>query len=233
MSGEKEVTNGLNESLSYLKGISTASISDVLDMLGVNGGCGGILPVQPGASCLGPAYTVKFESVVPGAAAPAADYVDDVPSGSVIVLDNSGRVDCTVWGDILTIVAERRGLSGTVIHGCCRDAAAIRGMAHPVFSVSRFMKSGKNRVRMVARQVPVQIGGTLVRPGDFVRADDSGVICVPHELLARTVELVRELEEMEQKVRAEITSGSPLREARSKHGYNRFSLNPSAQRQRA
>ena len=50
-----------------------------------------------------------------GAASPpgtVGDYIDDVEAGSVVVLDNGGREHATVWGDILTWVAHRRGVAG-------------------------------------------------------------------------------------------------------------------------
>jgi regulator of RNase E activity RraA len=50
------------------------------------------------------------------------DYIDDVPPGSVIVLDNGGRDNATVWGDILTEVAHNKGIAGTLIDGVNRDA---------------------------------------------------------------------------------------------------------------
>ena len=49
------------------------------------------------------------------------DYIDDVTEGSIIALDNQGRLDCTVWGDILTGIPKRRGIAGIVIDGCYRD----------------------------------------------------------------------------------------------------------------
>lgn len=91
-------------------------VSDALDRIGVNGGLLGIKALSPGSRCVGPAYTLRFEAVAAGVAAPAADYVDEVPRGAVIVLDNGGRLDCTVWGDILTLIAGQRGIAGTVIH---------------------------------------------------------------------------------------------------------------------
>ena len=57
------------------------------------------------------------------------DYIDDVPPGSVIVLDNGGRDNATVWGDILTEIAKRRGIAGTVIDGVCRDVALCTNSA--------------------------------------------------------------------------------------------------------
>src|SRR6185369_9773290 len=100
--------------------LSTPCVSDALDKLGINGGCEGLRPVAPGLRCVGPAYTLKFEPVAEGQTAPAADYIDDVPPGSVIAIDNGGRTHCTVWGDILTLCALQKELAGTVIHGCCR-----------------------------------------------------------------------------------------------------------------
>ena len=46
-----------------------------------------------------------------------------VRPGDVIVLDNNGRTDCTVWGDILTMAAKLKGISGTVIEGVCRETS--------------------------------------------------------------------------------------------------------------
>ena len=50
---------------------------------------------------VGRAYTVKYLPVAQDKGT-VGDYIDDVPAGSVVVLDNAGRLDCTVWGDILT-----------------------------------------------------------------------------------------------------------------------------------
>ena len=49
------------------------------------------------------------------------DYLDDVPAGDIVTIDNAGRPGATVWGDILTFVADKRGIGGTVIDGVCRD----------------------------------------------------------------------------------------------------------------
>lgn len=210
--------------LQELREIGTTSISDALDTLGMNGGCLSIRPLMPGLRCAGPAYTVRFEPVRPGESGPAADYIDDVPSGSVIVLDNGGATFCTVWGDILTACALARGVAGTVIHGCCRDSAGIRAAQYPLFSVSSYMKSGKNRVRMVARQVEVRIGETLVRPGDLVFGDDDGVLVVPADRAEEVARITAEVVDMERRVVAAIQAGSTLSAARKANGYDRFSL---------
>lgn len=207
-----------------LAAASTAAVSDVLDTLGVNGGLPMIRPLVPGMKLCGRAFTVEFADVAPGESAPAADYIEDVGEGEVVVIANNGRVDCTVWGDILSAVAQSRGVRGTVIDGACRDASEIMALGYPMFSRTAFMKSGKNRVRMVASQRRVTVAGTEVDPGDWVKADDSGVVVVPAAMAAQVAGMVREVEEMEARVLADVKAGMPLKQSRDRHGYNRFAL---------
>jgi 4-hydroxy-4-methyl-2-oxoglutarate aldolase len=208
---------------SELSRYSTPLISDALDMLGINGGCEGLRALAPGLSVCGPAYTLAFEEAA-GRAAPAADYIDEVPPGSVVVLANQGRTYCTVWGDLLTLTAQKRGLAGTVIDGCCRDAGAILKLGYPMFARGAFMKSGKNRVRLAARNVPVQVAGQALEPEDLVRGDDSGVLLIPRGRVAEVAEICQRIESMEEAVLRDIEQGLPLKASRERHGYNRFAL---------
>lgn len=213
----------MGDAESRLRGAAVAAISDALDSFGVNGGCGELLrPLVPGLAAAGPAFTLQFEPVEPGEAAPAADYIDEVPAGAVLVIANGGRTHCTVWGDLLTTVAQAKGIAATVIDGCCRDARKIRELRYPLFSKGVYMKTGKNRVRLVAKQVPVQVSGTTVNPGDFVCAEDSGVIVVPKHLMNQVAAKVEAIEAMEERLLVDVLAGMPMREARQKHRYNDY-----------
>jgi regulator of RNase E activity RraA len=214
---------------------STAAISDALDLRGVNGGLAGLARLSGSRRVAGPAYTVRLEPVGPGESAPAADYLDDVPAGAVVVLANGGRTYCTVWGDILSVVAGRRGVAGTVIDGCCRDLDAIRELDYPVWARAAYMKSGKNRVRLAAVQEPVHIGATpdagptvIVAPGDLVCADGSGVIVVPAGLTAEVAADLDRIAAMEAAVLADVAAGYPLREARARNGYHQVAHRATA-----
>jgi hypothetical protein len=92
------------------KELDTTSISDALDRLGIAGGCQGILPQVPGTKAVGRAFTVRYRpcGVVKGT---VGDFLDDVEPGQVVVLDNGGRTYCTVWGDIMTVYARKRGIA--------------------------------------------------------------------------------------------------------------------------
>ena len=92
--------------------LDTATISDALDRLGLVGQCRSIGPRAPLFRMTGRAWTVRYGPAPPRPAGTVGDYIDDVPSGSVIMLANGGREDATVWGDILTEVAHGRGCRG-------------------------------------------------------------------------------------------------------------------------
>src|SRR5207237_8268488 len=84
--------------------------------------CARIKPRSAGFRMTGRAWTLKYGPAgnPPGT---VGDYIDDLPAGTVIVLDNNGREDCTVWGDILTEIASRKGIAGTRIDGINRDVS--------------------------------------------------------------------------------------------------------------
>jgi 4-hydroxy-4-methyl-2-oxoglutarate aldolase len=198
---------------------STSTISDALDRLDFGGGCKGIRPVITGVKMAGTAYTIRYVPV--GATrGTVGDYIDDVPSGAVIVLDNNGRTDCTVWGDILTVTAKMKGIAGTVIDGVCRDMPTILEERYPVFSRGAFMMTGKDRVMVEATQVTVSIGGVQVRPGDILIGDDSGVVAVPREMAEQVLELARTVSEAEEQIVEAVRGGLSLTEARAKFGYH-------------
>ncbi len=203
------------------RGMSTANISDALDRLRMPGSCFGINPLQNGQRLIGRAYTIQY---VPAGTPPGTvgDYIDDVEPGSVVVLDNQGRRDCTVWGDILTAVAHARGVAGTVIHGVCRDVYRALDVHYPIYSCGRFMRTGKDRVEVSGMNVPIALGDMRVRPGDLVIGDDDGVLVVQQEHEAQVLEVALEIAELEDHIVEEAVSGTPLRVAREKYGYHQL-----------
>jgi regulator of RNase E activity RraA len=156
---------------------------------------------------------------VAAASGTVGDYIDDVPPGSIVVLDNGGRLDATVWGDILTIMAHRKRLGGTVINGVCRDAARSLELGYPIFSRGVYMRTGKGRVQADAVQVPVSLGEVRVEPGDVVVGDADGIVVIPRSRQEEVLAASREIAEAEARIRQEIERGSRLDEARRRHRY--------------
>jgi 4-hydroxy-4-methyl-2-oxoglutarate aldolase len=199
--------------------LSTSTISDALDRCGLRGGCEGILPIVQGVKMAGPALTLRYVPVseVKGT---VGDYIDLAQPGDVIVLDNNGRTDCTVWGDILTVTAKMKGIAGTVIDGVCRDVHNILKERYPIFTRGRFMMTGKDRVMVEAMNVTVSIGKTQVKPGDVLMGDDSGVVVIPRERAPEILKLALEIETAENQIEEAVRSGLSLKEAREKFRYH-------------
>ena len=210
-----------------LSKLDTATLSDALDRLGVVGQCRAVMPVSPRFRLAGRAWTLQYGP----AATPAGtvgDYLDDLEPGTVVVLDNRGRTDATVWGDILTELAHRKGIAGTVIDGINRDAALCLELNYPVYSRGHWMRTGKDRVQVEATQVPVSIGGARVCPGDLLRGDADGVVVIPKALEDEVLAVAEHIQETENAIRSAVRGGLSLREARAKFGYHQLQTREAA-----
>lgn len=197
----------------------TPAVSDAMDRLGLTGGLLGIHAVVPGTRMCGPAFTVHY---VPCGIYKdnVGDFIDDVKPGQVVVIDNNGRLDCTVWGDIMSLYASKNQIAGTLIDGVCRDVPVIRELRYPIFTKSTYMVTGKDRVYVDKINEPVSISGVQVLPGDLILADDTGAVVIPQSRAEEILAVAREIEEKEDAIRQRVLEGSSLKEARKELGYH-------------
>ena len=201
--------------------LDTTSLSDALDRLGIAGQCLNIKPLDHTFRMTGRAFTILYgPSAQPSGT--VGDYIDDVVPGSVVVLDNGGRDNATVWGDILTWVAHKRGVAGTVIDGACRDTALARELGYPVYSRSYSMRTGKDRVQVEGTNVVVNIGDARVAAGDILRGDADGVVVIPRAHEEAVLSAAEEIDAVEQQIRTAINAGKTLVEARRELGYHQL-----------
>lgn len=208
------------ELVALFEGLDTPGISDAMDRLGLPGQCLDIAPLDNYRKpVVGPAFTVKYvsASTPPGT---VGDFIDDVQPGDIIVIDNDGRTDCTVWGDIMTQYAGARGIAGTVIDGVCRDVMKAIGDGFPLFTRGRFMRTGKDRVQVESVNTPISVGTARVCARDIVVADANGVVVVPRDRAKEVAELARKIEDVESQIREHISNGKTLGEAREALGYH-------------
>lgn len=201
--------------------LPTAAISDALDALGLPGSLAGIGALTPAARATGPAFPVVYAPIA-GEPGTVGDFLDDVPAGAVVVIDNAGRTDCTVWGGIMTRVAVARRVAGTVVHGACRDIATALERRYPLWSGGVFMRTGKDRVRLVSAGRPITIDGVTIATGDIVCGDADGVVAVPAGRAEEVADLAEEIERAEAEIVAAVGRGTGLRRARAEHGYHRL-----------
>jgi regulator of RNase E activity RraA len=213
--------NALESIVSEFKKLDTTAVSDALDRLGIRGGCCAITPRIQGVRAAGTAFTVRYRpcGVEKGT---VGDFLDDVEPGQVVVLDNGGRTYGTVWGDIMTVYAQKKGIAGTVIDGVCRDMSRIYELKYPIYTRGHTMVTGKDRVELDGINIPVAVSDVLVRPNDIVVCDDTGVVIVPSHRAEEVLKAALEIDEVEQKILEMLDRGLTLREARKQVGYHKL-----------
>jgi 4-hydroxy-4-methyl-2-oxoglutarate aldolase len=204
-----------------LRGLSCTDLSDASDRLAIPVQCLGVMPLDRSFSLVGRAWTLRY-GVVGADRGTVGDYIDDLGPDDVVVLDNAGRLDATVWGDLLTITASRRKVEGTVIDGVCRDVDRSIQLNYPMFARGNWMRTGKDRVRVEATQEPVTIGGVRVEPGDWMRGDGDGVLSLPAKRISEILDVAQQIHDAEEKIRSALAEGASLRDARASVGYHQL-----------
>jgi regulator of RNase E activity RraA len=210
------------ELVAIFDGLDTPGVSDAMDRLGIPGHCLGIASLDDYRQVVvGPAFTVRYVSCGQPAGT-VGDFIDDVAPGDIVVIDNGGRTDVTVWGDIMTQYAGLRGIAGTVIDGVCRDVTKALGDGYPLFTRGRFMRTGKDRVEVAQVNGAITIGTARVVSRDIVVADANGVVVVPRGRAREVAETARHVECAEARIRELIKGGMTLGQARQAVGYHQL-----------
>ncbi|MEX2599934.1 MAG: RraA family protein [Dehalococcoidia bacterium] len=166
-----------------LKNLDTCAVSDAQDKLGIKGTVIGINPLYPTGRIAGRAITVRMKAKgteepkqhLGTAAVVAAD------PGDIIVIDHRARTDVAAWGGILSTAAKTKGVAGVLVDGACRDVDEAMGLGLPVFAKAAVPLTARGRIVEDFTNQPIEFGGVPVKPGDYVIADNSGIVIVPAE----------------------------------------------------
>ena len=109
------------------------------------------------------------------------EALEDLPPGTVLVVDGGSSRRCALLGDKLAAIAASRGLAGVIINGCVRDARELANVEVGILALGtnprRSRKDGTGR-----RETPVRFGGLTWTPGHHVYADEDGIVVSPTKL---------------------------------------------------
>lgn len=170
--------------ISGFDGLPTATVSDAMGRHGAMSGA--IRPIFEGARILGNALTVLC---FPGDNLMIHKALQMVSEGDVLVVDDGGH-DTGCFGHKSASALKARGGVGAILSGSVRDVAEMRRDRLPVFARSITPRAPqKNTPGSI--NVPVQVGGIVVCPGDIIVADDDGIVVVPVADAARILEATR------------------------------------------
>ncbi len=172
------------DKMELLKRIPVAHISDKLDELGIKGIMDiEIKPIFDGARLAGPAITL-LETVPRDAKTAIGPWelrvVDRAKAGDVLVISapESAR-NLALFGGVMAIGSQAKGLAGVVCDGATRDSFEIRKRKFPCFTRGTSPIDTGRRVAAVGIDECVECGGVYVEPGDFIVGDDDGVAVIP------------------------------------------------------
>jgi regulator of RNase E activity RraA len=202
--------------------ISTSTLSDVLDDLGLQGVLSGIPPIAPNMKVVGPAVTVKEVSGSLGSYALSDFRVGELilktSPGHVLVVDNEGLCVST-WGFLASLSGKVKGIAGAVINGGVRDVQQISEIGFPVFARHVVPISGKRRIKVDSINTPIRIQDVSIQPEDIVVGDDTGLVVIPANETMRVLKEAERLERLEQEYIPQLRSGVSLTDLAAQHSH--------------
>lgn len=144
--------------------------------------------------------------------------VDTCQPGDVLIAAAGGSMRSGLWGELLSTAARRAGCVGAIVDGAVRDVAKMTAMGFAVWARGTSPYDSKDRNRVIDLDVPVEIDGVRISPGDLVVADIDGIVVVPREVEAEVVRRAWEKVNAENTVRDAIAGGMTATAAFKKYG---------------
>ena len=143
--------------------------------------------------------------------------LEQAPAGHVVVCQPN---DSTIahMGELSAETLQLRGVRGYIVDGGCRDTDFLREIRFPVWRRYDTPADVRGRWAPTATGEPVEIGGTRIETGDFVLADQDGVVLIPGEDAEEITAAAEEALQQENLVRAAIREGTPPQQAYLKYG---------------
>lgn len=208
--------------------IVTTNVCDVLDEMGYvdQALSGAFLPQPPSAPAFGGwAFTIRGEM----ASYPVAHgdrnkmlACERIRPGEVSVWGR-GATGVALFGDMIAYRMQAQGCVGAVVDGGVRDVRTLSEQGFPVFARYRAAVQSIGRWRVIEHGTPVTLPGAtkdvVVRPGDFILADHSGVVVIPSDVVHEVLRRAEALQSQERALRAELAAGLSLDDALAKFGH--------------
>ena len=190
-------------------------ICDVLDQMGYRNQylSGEMNALLPDTVVFGRAFTAVATQVYSMPKDPLTAQcrvLDQMQAGEVFVLTTRGEYNCAILGELMATAIRSKGGTGAILDGLARDLKAVRAMEFPLVYRGHLTKTSKGRAEVNECQIPIQIDGVTINPGDYVFGDIDGTAVIPADLIDEVMDRAMEIESREDDVRDRLLGGASL-----------------------
>ena len=179
-------------------------------------------------STIKPAFRAKVTGQALTVQLSKGDLVDPLKAlemgqaGDVIVVDAGGDPNTSVCGGLMGGLAQNRGIRGMIVDGAGRDTDELEDIGWPIWTKAITPRGThtmfSERKEELSINIPIQCGGVVVNPGDFIVADLMGVVVVPQYKAAEIVEQAQEQADREEKTRQWVAQGKTVEDLLNEFG---------------
>ena len=192
---------------SLLENVSACQVSDAFN--GISRRSGVIQSIKPinNQKVFGSIFTAETASDDWGTSAMA---IDTAKPGDILFFKVDSD-DKAIWGELASTCARDNGIKACVIYGSARDLDALLYIDFPVFA-SNFCPNAGSALGLGTLNETIEVEGMEINPGDFLFADESGIVVIPKELFAKTMVATLAVKIKESKIISDIADGITLAE---------------------
>ena len=192
---------------SLLENVSACQVSDAYDAISKRSGT--IQSIKPinNQKVWGSIYTAETDCDDWGTSALA---IDGACEGDILFFKVNGE-DKAIWGELASSCARDNGIKAAVIYGSARDLDALLYMDFPVFA-SNFCPNAGSPLGLGRLNEPIEVEDMRINPGDFLFADESGIVVIPQELFGQVMAQALLVKMKESGIIKDISSGKTLAE---------------------
>ena len=201
----------------------TGAVSDILDEMGYRNQClpENIRPLDSKLNVAGPVFTVRGRARhFDNGSDPRykqIEVLNNIFPHCVVVIYPGDENSCAHWGELMSNVARQKGARGAIIAGGLRDSRQILDIGFPVFYIFHRPTTAVWRWELTDCNIPLQIGGIDIRPGDYVLGDIDGVMVIPGEIAEDVIVRAEDVTSKETVVRSGLQKGEKIEDLFEKY----------------
>jgi len=180
-----------------------------------------IMPLRDEMILAGFAFTIRSSAdpTTTGELETRVKMLAELKPNTVCVWNANGDDHASHWGGVMTKMSKKQGVRGAVIDGGIRDTKDILEQTFPIWSRYRTSNGSLSRAKITGYQVPIIIGGVLIKPNDLIFADIDGAVVVPRHFVLQVLERAETIESNELEFKEWIEIGLSPEQVHDRGGY--------------